>query len=228
MDDKSTNRTDMIRLTVKFCDDNTSATAGITAFAPVLATTKTKLSLIDSLNEISIGTTKGVTLDAVKLRKTMTELALKCANAVIAYASSINDNTLKAKVNYTESDFKKMKKEDVDDVCQTIHDVTNTHLEKAKNYGVSEADVTDLQTAIALYRTAVQNPRQAIISKKEANKKIKEIIREIIDNLFKNQMDKMASTLKTSNADFYNGYFSAREIIDRRKNNPPDNPAQPV
>lgn len=214
MENKESNRVDMIRNTTKFCDDNTAATAGITAFAPVLATAKTKLSLIDSLNEIAIATTKGVTLDAKKIRTDMTVLALKCANAVFAYAASINDNTLKAKVNYTEAKLNKFKKDEVDDVCQTIHDVTDANIANVQNYGITAADVTDLQTSTDLYRIAINSPRQAIISKKDANRQIKTLIREIIDNIFEPQMDKMVGTLKASNPSFVKKYFDARQIIN--------------
>ena len=217
MDNKDTNRANMIRTTLQYCADNSSATSGILAFAPVLVQAQAKLLLIDQLDQIAIATTKGVTLDTKALRASMQSIALKCANAVIAYATSINNNTLKAKVNFTESDLKKMKKEEVDDVCQTIREVTDANMANAQNYGVGPADTSDLQTTITLYRIAVQNPRQAIINRSDAKKQIKQIIRQIINTIFKGQMDKMVSTLKTSNPNFVNKYFLAREIIDLGK-----------
>jgi len=217
MDNRDSNRVNMIRATLQYCTDNSSATSGIQAFALVLATAGNKLLLIDSLDQLAMGTTKGVTLDTTALRKAMTAIALKCSSAVIAYATAVNNNTLKAKVNFTESDLKRMKKEEVDDVCQTIHDVTNANIGNAQNYGISSTDVSDLQIAINLYRTSVQNPRQALISKNDAKKQIKELINEIIKNIFKNQMDKMVNTLKSSNPNFVNKYVSSRKIIDLGK-----------
>jgi len=217
MDNRDSNRVNMIRVTLQYCTNNSSATSGIQAFAPVLATATGKLLLIDQLDQVAMGTTAGVTLDTTNLRKVMTDLALKCAGAVIAYATSVNNNTLKAKVNFTESDLKRMKKEEVDDICQTIHDVTNANIGNAQNYGITASDVSDLQTAINLYRTSVQNPRQAIISKNDSKKQIKELINEIIKNIFKSQMDKMVNTLKSSNPNFVNKYFESRKIIDLGK-----------
>lgn len=214
MKNENSNRVNMINATITLCDANTTATAGITGFAGVLATVKGKIVLINSLNQLGDGTTTGVTLDTKLLRKTMTEHALKCANATLAYANSINNNTLKALVNFTESKLNGMKKEDVDDACQGIHDAANANSAGAFNFGIGAADITDLQTSIDVYRIGTQNPRQAIITKSHAIKQADTMIRETISNLLVGQMDKMVNTLKLTNRGFWDGYKQAREIID--------------
>ena len=210
----NSNKVNMINTTIGFCDANAAATAGITGFAAVLTVIKGKVVLINQLNQIGDGTTTGVTLDTNAIKKQMIVLALKCANATLAYANSTNNNTLAALVDYSETDLKDLKKEDVDDVCEAIHDATNANLAGATPFGVTATDVTDLQTAIDLYRTASQNPRQALISKSQAKKQADALIKDVIGNLMDGQLDKMANTLKSTNVDFWNGYKQAREIID--------------
>lgn len=217
MKTENSNRVNMINANITFCDANTAATAGIPSFATVLGSVKSKMVLINSLNQIAEGTTKGVTLDTNVLRKEMTALALKCANATLAYANSIHNNTLAALVNYSETKLNSLKKEEVDDVCEAIHDATDANIAGASNFGVTPTDVTDLQAAIDLYRTASQNPRQAIITKSQAKKNVTNMIREVIDDLLLAQLDKMVNTLKTSNRDFFDGYKQSREIIDLGK-----------
>ena len=214
MDNKDTNRMNMINTTVQHCSDNSSATSGIPAFATAFNDTQTKITLINSLEQIATGTTKGVTTDTNAIRKAMSDLAFKCAVATFAYATAANNNTLKAQVNYTRTAFDKMKKEEVDDVCQNIHDVANSNIGNVQNYGASTTDVSNLQTAINLYRNSSQNPRQSKISILDSKKQIKELIRQIIDTEFKGLMDKMVLTLKAANPNFVNQYFQAREIID--------------
>ncbi len=214
MENRDSNRVNMIRATKTFCSANTAPTAGIAAFAPLVATVGTKITLIDGLDQVAMGSTSGVTLDTKAIRKAMTDLAFKCGSALTAYASSVNNNTLKAKVKYTETNYKEFKKEEVDDICQTIRDEANTNILAAGPFGYVALDVTDLQTAINLYRTSIQNPRQAIISKKSANEQIKNLIRQIIDDIFVNQMDKMVNTLKATQPVFLGKYFDAREVID--------------
>ena len=204
----------MINSTIGYSDANTAATAGIPSYATILAQVKSKMVLINSLNQIADGTTKGVTLDTNALRKEMTTLALKCANATLAYANSIHNHTLAALVNYSESELNRKKKEDIDDVCEAIHDATDANIAGASNFGVTPSDVTDLQAAIDLYRIASQNPRQAIITKSQAKKQVTEMIREVIDELLVAQLDKMVNTLKATNKVFYDGFKQAREILD--------------
>src|SRR3990172_6993344 len=162
MDTIDTNHVNMIQTTVDFCNSNTSATAGIPAFAPVVTTVENKLVLIAGLDAIAMATTKGVTLDTKNLKRVMIDIALKVAKGAFAYASSINNQTLKSSVDYSFSDLNELKKED-------------------------------------------------------AKAQIKRLIREITLILFKEQMDAMCYTLKTSNVNFFNKYFLAREVIDLGK-----------
>jgi len=208
------NRVNMIRATLTYCDENPAATSGIVAFATVKSAADSKLVLIDALTIIANGTTGGVTLDTNIIRTTMSTLALKCGDSVSAYAASINNNTLRSKVTTTLYALNRLKKEEVDDKCQEIHNEANTHIAAGGAFGYTATDVTDLQTAIDLYRTASQNPRHAIISRSEAISNIKLLVREIIDNLFEKQMDRMVNTLRATNISFVNTYFRNREIID--------------
>ena len=214
MNTSQSNRVNMIRTVVQFCDDNVLVTAAITAFANVLAIVKNKLVLIDQLNQIAVGKTKGVTSDTRAIRATMTDIAFKCASALSAYADSVHNNTLKTLVDYPLSDLQRLRKEEVDDVCQTIHDAANTHIAAAGAFGYVLSDVTDLQTAIDLFRPVSQNPRQAVIARKTANKNVTVLINDITLDFFKQQMDRMAKTLKSTAPDFVTGYFSAREVIN--------------
>ena len=84
MDNTDSNKTNMIRLTIQFCTNNTAATSGIPAFAPTLTTASAKLLQIDQLDQSALSKTTGVTLDTTNLRNSMTELALKCSGAVVA------------------------------------------------------------------------------------------------------------------------------------------------
>jgi len=214
MNNVSKNQVNAIRATIQFCVNHADATKGIPAFAVALQTASNKLLLIDQLDQLASTTTKGVTLDTNALRLSMELQALKCANAVMAYATSVNNNTLKASVNFTKAKMEKMRKDEVDDTCQTIIEAAQKYFDNAKNFGIDENDVNDLKTTISLYRTSVQNPRQAIIAKADANKQIKELIREVLDVIFKGVMDAMVRTLEKSNPSFVTQYFYAREILD--------------
>ncbi len=214
MEDRDTNRVNMINTTVGYSDANAGITASLTLFVSALTTVKGKLVLINGLNQIAKGSTKGVTTDTNLLRKVMQDIALKCANGTLAFANTTNNNTLKALVNFNESKLSREKKEDVDDVCQGIHDATDANIASLAGAGVVAADVTDLQTAINLYRIATQKPRQAIITKSQANQQAKAIVTDIVVNYLEGVMDKIVNTLKIAQPNFCKGYDQAREIIN--------------
>jgi hypothetical protein len=210
----TSNRANMINSTLTYCGANTSATAGIPQFAIIVGQVGTKMVLVNSLNQISTGTTTGITLDTNALRTAMTSFALKCSKGTLAFANQTNNNALAALVKYTKTDLERATKEDVDDLCENIYDGTSANIALLAGFGILPADVTDLRTSIDLFRIASQNSRQAIITKKQANKQIEAIVRMVIDDLLIDQLDNLAGTLEMSNPEFVSGYKYAREIID--------------
>lgn len=214
METRETNRVNMIRTTLNYCTNNPNPTSGIGAFAGVKTTAENKLILIDQLDQIVIRSVKDVTLDTILIRNTMSNIALKCGDAVSAYASTVNNNVLRGKVTYTLPQLNRLKKDEVDDVCQTIHDEANANILTAGPFGYTATDVTDLNTAIQLYRSSMQDPRSFTVTKKQAVANIKLLIRETINIIFKQQMDRMVNTVKAVFPDFVKGYYFSREIID--------------
>lgn len=214
MKTKVSNRVNMIHTTISYCVANTAVTAGIPMVGVVLGQIIAKMELVNSLNQKSIGTSVGVTLDTNGLRQTMVELALKCGCGTLAYANSVKNNTLAAKVNYSETDLDLAKKEEVDDLCQNIHDGAAAHLLAISDFGVLAGDVAQLQSAIDLYRASSQNPRQAIVNRSGAIQQLEGLVREVIGDLLAGQLDNLVNTLKLTQPDFCRGYFLAREIID--------------
>ena len=211
------NRTNMIRTTVQYdlLPASVTATAGIPAYGGIVTTVKTKLILIDQLNLIANGTSKGVTLDTKALKQAMCFLGGRIGQALAAYASSVNNNTLFAAVDFTEDKLMRIKKDTADDVCEGIHTAGTANLVAAGPFGYTAGDLTALLAAIALYRTGADDPRQAIISKSQAIEQIEALQQDIINNLFKKQLDKMAYTLRNTPQDaFYKGHKKARVIVD--------------
>jgi hypothetical protein len=214
MQNRDTNSINMIRATILWCTNNTSATATIPVFATHLATIQNKLSLIDEYTQTALKSTKGVTTDTKNIRATMQLIAHKCASALSAYAATQKNNTLRAKVNYTLNNMSAKKKEEIDDICQTIHYEATIHLSVASGFGYAQTDLNDLQQAITLYRIRMQDPRQAIITRIQALQSLRAQLKEIKTILFKQILDSMVNTLRLSNPEFVRGYFQSRTIID--------------
>lgn len=211
---RDANRLNMIGATIAYCEQHSSVAAGVPAFASILGKVKAKFKEIDKLNELGNGTSTGVTADTKVLRQRMCELAVKCGSAGLAYAHQIKSNTLAEQLKFTEYALSKLKKEDVDDVCQQMKDAVAAHVAVLADYGVGAGDVAALQAAIDAYRKDVANPRLALVNRSQARKKIVALIREVMDDLLARQLDRVVDTLKAGNPNFWGGYQMAREIID--------------
>ncbi|MES2621848.1 MAG: hypothetical protein V4615_13445 [Bacteroidota bacterium] len=214
MKKRNTNRLYMIGSTVNFCEDNSSAWAGISAFAGVLNQVKLKKKEVEAEHEIASAPSTGITRDVRWLRKSMTEQAVSLASATFAHANTIGNHDLAARVNFTANKLAKMGKEKATGHCQAIKDAASANVGALAGYGITLTDLTALQTAIDTYRAKAQNPRLAIIQRGKAKRKIAETVRFILDQLLAKQLDRMAAIVMYTNPPFYNGYLMAREIID--------------
>jgi hypothetical protein len=214
MQKRQSNYANMIRAVLTYCAQHQTVIASIPALAAHVATVTNKLTIVDGLNQIAHPGTTGVTTDTNQIRFAMQNIALKCGGALSAYAATIKNNTLRFKVNFSERTLTKMKKEEVDDRCQTIHDEALANLATASGFGYTASDVTDLQNAINIYRQSMTNPRQAIITRSQAIANIKATNRTIIDHHFREVIDHIVNTLKTTNPQFVSGYYQSRVIID--------------
>jgi hypothetical protein len=149
----------------------------------------------------------------------MCKFAGKLCNSVGAYAGSISNNTLLARVNFTEDKLMKQVKDLVDDTCDDIKAAAQDSLLAAgAGFGFTAGDILALDTAIGLYRLAVDSPRQKIISKKTAKAQIKAIQKHVVVDIFENQMDLLVNNLEGGpNDDFFQNYNGSREIVDAGK-----------
>jgi hypothetical protein len=214
MNDHDSNRARMINTTTAYNDGKTGSTSGISNYATVNTEIKTKMVLVDALNIIAGGSSKGTTLDTNALRTAMQTLTMKCSKGTLAFAHSVSNNTLIAEVKITVSELKGAKKEDVDDICARVQGATATNNAGAMGFGVGATDAADLLIAIGLYRTAIASPRNKIIEINVAKENITAMLDDIVENKLKESMDLMADTLIESDNTFWKGYQLARDVIN--------------
>ena len=216
MDSTENNLFNMINTVVEYSDANSGPIAGIALYGVTLTIVKNNCTAISVLNGLVTGTTKGVTLDTKALRKTMTDFAMQCGSAVYAYANSINpvNETLAAKVNFNQSKLDRLTKENVDDVCVVIMTAANDNILALAPAGITAPIVAAFGVAINNYSLSIQKPRQAIVSKKTAKAQMKVLIRSTIATQFVKIMDRLVTSLKTTQLTFYEGYYNARIILN--------------
>lgn len=206
-------KVNMVKTIVEYCDENTAIIAAVAAFVSALSQVKAKLAVLDENEQFTAVPITGIAADKNDRRKTMTGFGFDVSEMLYAYASSTDNKTLKAEVDYPMSAFTRMRDSEIAVVCRTIYDRGVENVDAAKDFGINTDLLADFLTAIEAYEASLTKPRTAIGKRKTHKANIAELIREI-DEILTNQMDKMMSKFRTTHPDFYETYFNLREIID--------------
>lgn len=207
---------DMYRATQNFCDNNMIIVNTVPAFATAFTAFKANVAAIIANAQQEDQVTKGIAVDKKVGKRTLAKLAADIASPIFAYAASVNDNTLKAQVNFSFTDIYEAKDELMPVRCQNIHDAGVVHLVALAPFGITAPLLASLQTAIISYKSKVPTPRNAAADKKTIRLNQQNLF-TATDLILKEQMDKTLAGFKAANPDFVNTYKANRVIIDPGK-----------
>ena len=114
----------------------------------------------------------------------------------------------------------------LEQTAERVFGLANTNIAALAAFGVLPADVTTLDTGRAAFTAIKTSPREAAAGRKAQTQSLPQLIGNV-RSIFRNEIDKMMTPFKKSNADFYNGYFAARVIMNRAATQKPK-PAAPA
>lgn len=103
--------------------------------------------------------------DKKKVREFAAGLALKILSDVYVYASVRENNKLKDRVSYSESDMKYCRDSVFIDILNVIPAAAKQNISELELYGVVQADIDELETLTGEIATANEDPRQAITNR---------------------------------------------------------------
>jgi hypothetical protein len=155
----------------------------------------------------------GITQYKRELRDKITAEALRLAGPIHAFASSTGASDLKADMDLSRSELKKIADTAIGDTVQKVATVAKKHLASLADYGVTNDSIQKLQEMISDYEKLIKAPRIATINRKEYNQSVLDIVKNIYD-LLNDRLDPLMETFSESHPEFYRKYFDAREIID--------------
>ncbi len=216
MNAKFESKLNMYRATQKHCLDHPSVTSSLPAFEKILTTFNLKVSSIIELTQQEDLATKGITVDKSEAKKSLCRLATDMAAPVFAFASATEDYKMQQEVKFTFTDLLKTKDDVLAPRCQNIKDIATANLKALGEYGLTEASLSTLQTAIENYQSKVPTTRNSAAQKKTIRDNIKKLFAET-DSILKDQMDKTIVSFNASNPDFVATYKTNRIIIDPGK-----------
>jgi hypothetical protein len=214
IEDDLNNRIRMVNGVTTFIDADTAPYSGISQVPVVNGDVKTKMTVVNGLNLVAGGTTKGVKADVGNVRKAMEQLADKLAKGTFAFATATNNNELKQIVNWTDSKLSRLQKEDVDDKCEAICNAASANAAALVAYGISAGDITAAIAAVAAYRPLTGKVKMTKVTINNAKAQMQEVVSGIISFELKGQLDGLIGTLKMTNKAYYEKYFGMRKVDD--------------
>ena len=216
METTQTNQVNMITTVVEFSDANPAPVVSIPLYGTTLEIVKNNLETIAILNSVVTGSTKGITKDTNTLRRIMTQFGIQISAAIYAYAYSliVPNETLAQSVDYQPTDFKRMTKSEIDDICANIQTIATANLAVLAPVGITAPVVAAFGIAINDYSASIQKPRNAIVSRTTAVTDLAELIRTTIDIQLGKVMDRLVSSIQFIQPSYYKSYNTARENID--------------
>lgn len=207
------NRYQMLLSTQNYLNSNNATWSAI----PIINSFKTNLDdLVLSIKEKMKATgdsTKGLTASKNELKEQIAVKTAILSGALSAYATVSDNPELLQNGYFSKSEIAKLRDAELPERISYLTGLLSPHLADLADYGVTEAQVTDLTTSTDDFREMIGQPRLKQSQANLAKKAIEELVSNAGD-ILNSQLDKVMLQFQFSNPEFYDGYKKARVIVD--------------
>jgi hypothetical protein len=213
MNQKQMNRAEMLATTRAYLDANTLVWSPI----PIISGMKNELdTIIQKITEhqeaqeaaqIFLGKNK------TALKRAAAEKADILNDILAAYATVEDNATLEQKANKSYSDLYKLKNQDFKTVIGETILLLEENLTSMADYGITEDQIEDLKTSFDNYLEISGEPRLYRVASSQATAALEDLFTEA-NQILTTKLDRMMKRFKSGNTNFYNGYLSARVVVD--------------
>jgi hypothetical protein len=207
------NKMSMFYALLQVLEKHVAVWTGLVPFKNAHDEFKNNVGSLEQATQTQESSLTGVALDKRYKKEAMVKKTLEISQVLFAYAEDQGDVVLRAKVDYSRSDYMKVRDAVVAQTCQNIHDLANPLIASLAAYGLVAGDLSTQQAEIDAYTATVGSPRAALIVRKGATAEINALVKDSM-KILNNRMDKLMPEYETSNADFFQEYFDARMIVD--------------
>ncbi|WP_282088458.1 hypothetical protein [Aquimarina algiphila] len=186
------------------------------SMVPVIGRYKNQLTqLIENIKNAAGEQESAQLFIAKSVREIKKEVALKMDiqdDILEAYASDTNNDELLAKSTNSYSDYFTLSNENFEIKVKNMITLVEANVKNAKEYGSSIEQVEDVKNSFDSWLERRGKTREYQIASSVATKSLDELFKETTP-LLKN-LDNVTKRFRRSHPGFYNGYISARQIIN--------------
>ena len=187
----------------------TNALPNYTANSTIFLNTILQIQAISEQQKMS---KKGITVGKNSLKESLIVTAADYSRKLGAYAKFTNNATLEQEVKFTASKLKQVADTAVKDYAQIVYDRAQPIVASLATYGITAATQTALLAAITAYNASLGKPGAG---RSEGTKTTKQLVAlfKTADTALAN-MDTAVEIVRLTQVSFYNGYKSARKVIE--------------
>ena len=206
------NKLMMLKAVLNLLKQNNETLSTVPALAELVGKLETLIGEIESIRLLTESDRTGITAEKHLQQEALIDKAYELSSALYAMASGSNNKVLQGKVDYTESDLQNIRGNDLVSTCTSIVALVRENLPGLTTYGVSEEDITGLETLNSNFAQNLPANRVSVTERKAANEKLKGVFLRA-DALLNEQLDRMMVRFKNTSPDLYAAYNHARVIV---------------
>ncbi len=166
----------------------------------------------------------GAAAQKAQVRHQFEEQILFTANQLAALAEVNSDQNLASQTELTLSALDKLADDDLEETGTRIANLATTNLAALADYGIAQTDIATLTSLTTQFHNIKTAPRAAVAGRSGETDTLPDKIANAT-SILRNRLDKLMTRFKTSNAQFYQSYLTARVIVDRGGSSPNAKPA---
>ncbi len=208
------NRVDMFNTVESLMGKNQLTWSVVPAIAITVTDLKAGLAAIGDSVRKQQAPTGGARDEKASVRLSFEEKILEVADQLSALAAKNQDATLGAAVELTLSTLDKLEVDVLEQTGKRLSGLGTANLAALADYGITAADLTELDTLTAKFHDVKNAPRVAI-SGRAGETETQPALVANVTSLLRNRLDKQMTKFKKSHPEFFASYRSARVIVDR-------------
>ncbi len=205
----------MFKTTRDYLTANASVWNGIPATVAAHALLVTRIGAIDTMVTEQEKVLSGIYANKRAKRTELEKKMLLVSGPAAAYAAATGNELMLADTDLNPSELSNATEQRIDDIATRLINAVNNEIGALADYGVTEVQMTALDTALEVYEGAKTSPDVARAQRAGFTAALEPLVKSATD-LLNDQLDKLISIYKDSNVPFHAGYESARVIIDLR------------
>ncbi|MFI5218325.1 MAG: hypothetical protein ACHQNT_02470 [Bacteroidia bacterium] len=182
-------------------------------FAAVVTQLEADVDAIEDLRDIQEADTTGVAQDKQNKRQDLENQTYTAGSIIGFYASSVNNRELLEKVNFTRTELKEARDNELPGMAEQVHEEAVANAVAVLPFGLTGAMTTALDTAISGFVTYISKPRAAKSETSAATGQLPPLFDDTT-KLLAEQIDGGMELFRVSSPAFYNEYFNARIIVN--------------